>query len=117
MGLKLNETHQVLVYIDDVNLLRDNINIIQKNTAALIDTSNKVDVESNTHKAKYVLVSRHQNVNRSFENVAKFNYFRMTVANHNSILVEIKSILNSSNACYHSVQNLLSSCLLSKNKN
>jgi hypothetical protein len=28
---------------------------------------------------------------------------------------EIKSRLNSGNACYHSVQNLLSSCLLSKN--
>jgi hypothetical protein len=28
---------------------------------------------------------------------------------------EIKRRLNSGNACYHSVQNLLSSCLLSKN--
>jgi hypothetical protein len=29
--------------------------------------------------------------------------------------VQIKRRLNSGNACYHSVQNLLSSCLLSKN--
>ena len=35
--------------------------------------------------------------------------------NHNSIQVEIKSRLKSGNACYHKVQNLLSSNLLSKN--
>ena len=33
----------------------------------------------------------------------------------NSILEEIKSRLKSGNACYHSVQNILSSSLLSKN--
>ena len=35
--------------------------------------------------------------------------------NQNSIQEEIKSRLKSGNACYHSVQNLLSSSLLSKN--
>ena len=35
--------------------------------------------------------------------------------NQNSIPEEIKSRLRSGNACYHSVQNLLSSRLLSKN--
>ena len=35
-------------------------------------------------------------------------------ANQNSIPEEIKSTLRSGNACYHSVQNLLSSRLLSK---
>jgi len=35
--------------------------------------------------------------------------------NQNSIQEEIKNILKSGNACYHSVQNLLSSSLLSKN--
>jgi hypothetical protein len=34
--------------------------------------------------------------------------------NKNSIQEEIKSRLKSGNACYHSVQNLLSSSLLSK---
>jgi hypothetical protein len=38
------------------------------------------------------------------------------VANLNCIHEEIKSRLNSGNACYCSVQSLLSSCILSKNK-
>jgi hypothetical protein len=38
-----------------------------------------------------------------------------TVTNQNLIQEEIKRILNSSNACYHSVQNILSYRLLSKN--
>jgi hypothetical protein len=37
-----------------------------------------------------------------------------TVTNQNLIQEEIKRRLNSGNACYHSVHNLLSSCLLSK---
>jgi hypothetical protein len=39
VGLKLNETHPLLVYADDVNLLRDNIDTIKKNTETLIDAS------------------------------------------------------------------------------
>jgi hypothetical protein len=71
-----------------------------------------------------MLLSRHQNVgrnrdikiaNRSFENVSQFKYLGTTITNQNLIQEEIKIRLNSSNACYHSVQNLLSSRLLSKN--
>jgi hypothetical protein len=47
--------------------------------------------------------------------VAQFKYLGMTVANHILIQEEIKRRLNSFNAWYHSVQNLLSSRLLSKN--
>jgi hypothetical protein len=38
----------------------------------------------------------------------------MTVTNQNLVQDEIKRRLNSGNACYHSVQNLVSSCLLSE---
>jgi hypothetical protein len=73
-----------------------------------------------------MLVSRDQNAgqtrdvkvgNRSHENVSQFRYLGKTVTNQNFIQEEIKSRLNSGNACYHSVQNLLSSRLLSKNVN
>ena len=45
----------------------------------------------------------------------EFKYLGTTLTNQNSIQEEIKSRLKSENACYHSVQNLLPSCLLSKN--
>jgi hypothetical protein len=47
--------------------------------------------------------------------VEEFKYFVTTLTNRNSIQEEIKSRLKSGNACYHSVQDLLSSGLLSKN--
>ena len=45
----------------------------------------------------------------------EFKYLGTTVTIQNSIQEEIQSRLKSGNACYHSVQNLLSSSLLFKN--
>jgi hypothetical protein len=53
---------------------------------------------------------------RCFENVAQFRYLGTIVTNQNLIPEDIKRRLNSGNACYHLVQNILSSRLLSKNK-
>jgi hypothetical protein len=53
--------------------------------------------------------------NTTFENVVKLEYFGMTVTNQSSIQGKMMSRLNLGNAYYHSVQGLLSSCLLSKN--
>jgi hypothetical protein len=47
--------------------------------------------------------------------VEEFKYLGTTLTDQNSIQAEIKSRLNLGNACYYSVQNLLSSRLLSKN--
>jgi len=51
----------------------------------------------------------------TFERVKEFKYLRTNLTHQNSIPEEIKSRLRSGNACFHSVQNLLSSRLLSKN--
>jgi hypothetical protein len=123
VGLKLNGTRQLLPYADDVNLLRDNIDTINKNTLTLMDSSKEVGLEGNVEKTKYILVPRDQNAGqnreikiriRSFENASQFKHLGKTLTNQNSIQEEIKKRLKSGNACYHSVQNLLSSRLLSK---
>ena len=53
--------------------------------------------------------------NSSFERVEQFKFLRANLTNQNSIQEEFKSRFNLGNACYHSVQNHLSSSLLSKN--
>jgi hypothetical protein len=45
VGLKLNETHQLLVYAEDVNLLGDNIDAIKKNMNTLIDPNKEVLID------------------------------------------------------------------------
>jgi hypothetical protein len=45
VGLKLNGTNQLLVYADDVNLLGDDMDTINKNTVTLIDASKEVGLE------------------------------------------------------------------------
>jgi uncharacterized protein (UPF0335 family) len=57
VALKLNGTHQLLVYADGVNRLEDSINTIQKNREALIDASKEVGLEMKAEKTKYVHVN------------------------------------------------------------
>jgi hypothetical protein len=49
-GLKLNGTHQRLAYADDVNILGEKVDTIQKNTEALLDASEEVGLEMNSEK-------------------------------------------------------------------
>jgi len=56
-----------------------------------------------------------KNCNNSFERVEELKHLGITLMNQNSIQEEIKSRMKSGNVCYHSVQNLLSSSLLSNN--
>ena len=59
-GLKLNGTHQLSVYVDDVNILGGSIHTIRKNTEALLIASQKIGLEVNGEKTKYMVMSRDQ---------------------------------------------------------
>jgi hypothetical protein len=84
----------------------------------------EIGLEVNAEKTKHMVMSRNENAghnhnmkidNKSSERREKFKYLGATLMNQNSIHEAIKSRLKSGNACYHSVQNLLSSRLLSNN--
>jgi len=56
-GLKLNGTHQILVYADDVNTLGGSIYTITKNAEALVVVSMEIGLEINADKTKYMVMS------------------------------------------------------------
>jgi len=114
-GLKLNVTHQLLAYVDDVNILGGNIHTLKENAEALIPATRENGLEVSADKTKYIFMSREQNAGRihivktdnsTFERVEEFKYLGTILTNQNSIAEKIKSRLRSGNACYHSVQNL-----------
>ena len=122
-GLKLNGTHQLLAYADDDNILGGSIHTLKQNAEALVATTREIGLEVSADNTKYMVMSRDQNVGRihsvridnsTFERVEEFKYLG-TTTNQNSVLEEMKSRLSTGSVCYHSVQNLLSYRLLSKN--
>ena len=88
-----------------------------------MEAGREITLEVKDDKTNYMFMSRDQNSGRSrsvkygsssFERVEEFQYLETNMAHQNSIQEEIKGRLKSENACYHLVQNLLSSRLLSK---
>ena len=64
-GLKLNDTHQLLVYADDVNILGGSMHTIEKNTEALVVVRKEIGLEVYADKTKYMITSCDQNAGHS----------------------------------------------------
>ena len=93
-GLKLNGTHQLLAYADDVNILGESVDTVKKNAEAVVAATKEIGLEANSHKTKYMTVSRDQKAGRihsmkidnsSVERVEEFEYLGTTLTNQNSI--------------------------------
>jgi len=57
-GLKLNGTHQLVVYVDDVNILGGSVHTVKENAEALVVASKEIGLEVNADKTKYIVVLR-----------------------------------------------------------
>ena len=49
-GLKLNGTHQLLAYADDVNILSGSIHTVKENAEALVVATEEIGLEVNADK-------------------------------------------------------------------
>ena len=117
LGLVMNGTHQVLAYVNDVNLMGDDI-LIKRNACVFLNASKDIVLAVNTGKTKYMEIGRHQGMmvnehfnigSNSYEKVETFKYLGSLLTNQNSVLEEIKCRLKAGNSCYYSVQTLFSS--------
>ena len=87
-GLKLNGTHQLLAYTDDVNNLGGSAHTVKENAEALVVATKEIGLEVNADKTKYMIMSRDQNAGRSYsmktdnssiERVEEFKYLGTTL--------------------------------------
>jgi len=96
MALKLNGTHQLLVYADDVYtcMLGESVHAVNENAEAFVVASKETGLEVNADKTKYMIMSRDQNAgyshsmktdNSSFERVEEFKYLGTTLTHRNSV--------------------------------
>jgi len=101
-GLKLNGTHQLLAYADDVNILGGSIHTLKENTEALVTAIREIGLGISADKTKYIVMSRDQNAGRirsvridniTFDRVEEFKYLGTSLKNQNFMAEEIKSRL------------------------
>ena len=64
--MKLNGTHQLLAYADDVNILGGNSHTVKENAETLVGATREIGLEVNADKTKYMIMSRDENAGRSY---------------------------------------------------
>ena len=55
-GLKLNGTHQLLAYADDVNIMGGSIHTVKENAEALVAATREIGLDVDADKTKYKMV-------------------------------------------------------------
>jgi hypothetical protein len=82
-GMKLNGTHRLSLYVDDVNILVVIARAVQENAKCLVVVGREYGMEVNGEKTKYMAMSRDQDEGRSlskkfdnssFERLEEFEY-------------------------------------------
>ena len=63
--MKLNGTHQLVVYADDVNILGRSVHTVKENADALVVATKETGLEVNADKTKHMIMSQDQNARRS----------------------------------------------------
>ena len=63
--MKLNGTHQLLAYADDVNILEGGIHTLKENAEALVAATREIRLEVSADKTKYMVISRDQNAGQN----------------------------------------------------
>jgi hypothetical protein len=110
-GMKLNGIHQLLLYADELNILRGSVHTIKKNAGTSVVASNETELEVNADKTTQMTISQDQNVkgrcslmvdNPSYGRMEELKHLGKTLTNQYCIQENIKSRLKSGNSCCHS---------------
>ena len=103
-GLKLNGIHQLLVYVDEVNILGESVHTVKESTEALLVCSKETGIEVTSDTTKYMVMYGDQNAGRShsietdnsyIQMVEEFKYLGTTLTKQNFFQEEIKIRLKS----------------------
>ena len=88
--MKLNDTHQLLAYADDINILEGSIHTVKENAEAPVVATKEIGLAVNADKTKYMVMSREQTAglshtmkvdSSSVERVEEFKYLGTTLTN------------------------------------
>ena len=73
--MKVNGTHLLLVYADEVNTLGESVHTVEGNAKCLSVASKEIGLEVNADKTKYRVMSRDKNKGRNYYYYYYYYYY------------------------------------------
>ena len=94
--MKLNDTHQLLDYAKDIDILGGGVHGIKKKADALEVATKEIGLEVNEYKPKYTVISRDKNAGRTYNiklvwKGRRVKIFGKTLTNKNSIQEKLRA--------------------------